>query len=121
MINLSSLSETARRASRYRTTCRTPRQPLPAKLHGLEADDASNRLTREEPLKDVEANVPAGSTHGNEPATDVGPQRQPCAASKGFEFPPHIEVTPGVLQDPESVGSRHSCFGNVRPWRSDCG
>ncbi len=30
-------------------------QPLPAaKLHGLGADDASNRLTREEPVKDVE-------------------------------------------------------------------
>src|SRR5438445_12999588 len=35
-------------------------QSLPAaELHGLGADDASNRLSREEPLKDVEANVPA--------------------------------------------------------------
>lgn len=35
-------------------------QALPAaELHGLGADDASHRLTREEPLKDVEADVPA--------------------------------------------------------------
>ncbi len=35
-------------------------QSLPAaELHGLGADDASNRLTCEEPLKDVEADVPA--------------------------------------------------------------
>ena len=26
--------------------------------------------------------------------TDVGPQRQARAATKGFEFPPHIEATP---------------------------
>src|SRR5213594_3548568 len=39
-------------------------QSLPAaELHGLGADDASDRLTREEPLKDVETNVPPGSTH----------------------------------------------------------
>jgi hypothetical protein len=35
-------------------------QSLPAaELHDLGADDVSNRLTREEPLKDVEADVPA--------------------------------------------------------------
>src|SRR5437867_5816697 len=39
-------------------------QSLPAaELHRLGADDASDRLTREEPLKDVETNVPPGSTH----------------------------------------------------------
>jgi hypothetical protein len=43
-------------------------QPLPAaELYDLGADDASNRLTREEPLKDVEADVPArGAPRENE-------------------------------------------------------
>src|SRR5260370_8224865 len=66
-------------------------QPLPAaELHGLGADDASNRLTREEPLKDVEANVPPGSTHGDEAVTDVGPLRQPPAPTNPSHFPPAI-------------------------------
>src|SRR5216110_1099877 len=65
-------------------------QSLPAaELHGLGADDASNRLTREEPLKDVEADVPTRGAPRNEAATDVGPQRQARAATIGFEFPPH--------------------------------
>src|ERR1700716_953769 len=58
-------------------------QPLPAELHGLGADDRSNRLTREEPLKDVEANVPPGRTPCDKAAADVGPQRQARAATKG--------------------------------------
>src|ERR1700687_1640634 len=60
-------------------------QPLPAaELHGLGADDASNRLTREEPLKDVEANVPPGCTHCDKAADDVGPQRQARAPPQRF-------------------------------------
>jgi hypothetical protein len=35
--------------------------------------------------------------------------------SKIFELPPHIEVTPVVLQHFGSVGSLHGCFGNS--WR----
>ena len=62
-------------------------QSLPAELHGLGADDASNRLTRDEPLKNIEADVPPGSTHCDKAVTDVGPQRQARAATKGFEFP----------------------------------
>src|SRR6266852_2501278 len=96
-------------------------QPLPAELHGLGAGDASNRLTREEPLKDVEANVPPGRTHCDKAAADVGPQRQARAATKGFQFPPHIVVTPVVLKHLGGVGSRHSCFGNVRRGRSHRG
>src|SRR6266849_2575744 len=96
-------------------------QPLPAELHGLGADDASNRLTREEPLKDVEANVPPGRTHCDEAVADVVPQRQARAATKGFEFPPDIVATPVVLKSLGSVGSRHCCFGNLRRGRSHRG
>src|SRR5580698_360845 len=68
-------------------------QPLPAELHGLGADDASNRLTREEPLQDVEADVPPGRTHCDKAAANVGPQRQARAATQVFEFPLSIEAT----------------------------
>src|SRR6266850_4071869 len=68
-------------------------QSLPAvELHGLGADDASNRRTREEPLKDVEADVPARGAPRDEAAIDVVPQRQARAAIKGFEYPAGIVV-----------------------------
>ena len=85
-------------------------QSLPAELHGLSADDASNRLTCEEPLQDVEGDMPARGAPRDEAAIDAVPQRQACAATKGFEFSPHIIV----LKHLGSVGSRHSCFGNLR-------
>src|SRR5436309_10299293 len=37
-------------------------QSLPAELHGLGADDASNGVTGEKPLQYIEADVPARST-----------------------------------------------------------
>src|SRR5260370_624659 len=68
-------------------------QSLPAaELHGIGADHASNRLTREEPLKDVEADVPARGAPRDEAAIDVVPQRQARTAANGFEFPPRIVV-----------------------------
>src|SRR6202158_2565262 len=82
-------------------------QPLPAaELHGLGADDASNRLTREEPLKDVEADVPARGAPRDEAAIDVVPEREARAAAESLELPPGIVV----LKHLGSVGSRHSCF-----------
>src|SRR4030095_648312 len=51
-------------------------QPLPApELQGVGADDASNGLTGEKPLQHIEANVPPGSTHRDEAAIDVAPDR----------------------------------------------
>src|SRR5439155_4447044 len=79
-------------------------QSLPAELHGLGADDASNRLTREQPLKDVEADVPARGAPRDEAAIDVVPERQARAATIGFEFPPDIVATPVVLKRLGSVG-----------------
>src|SRR2546425_838796 len=90
-------------------------QPLPAaELHGLGADDAADGSSAEQAIQNIETNVPPGSTHCDEAVTDVGPQRQARSATKGFEFPPHIEATPVVLKSPGSVGSRHCCFGNTR-------
>src|SRR5258705_9993437 len=49
-------------------------QSLPTvELHGLRADDASDRLAGEEPLEDVEADVPARGAPGDEAAIDVVP------------------------------------------------
>ena len=69
-------------------------QSLPAELHGLGADDAADGSSAEKAIQNIETNVPPGSAHGDEAAIDVGPQRQARAATKGFEFPPHIEATP---------------------------
>src|SRR5437899_6397684 len=73
------LSRLRRLVGRFNTEllCVLGVQSLPAaELHGLGADDASNRLSREEPLKDVEANVPARGPPRDEAAIDVVPQRQ---------------------------------------------
>src|SRR5437660_1100215 len=63
-------------------------QSLPAlELHGLGADDAADGSSAEKVIQHIETNVPPGSTHCDEGATDVGPQRQARAATQGFEFP----------------------------------
>src|SRR6266478_9358769 len=96
-------------------------QPLPAaELHCLGANHPADGRSAEKAVQDIEANVPPGSTHGDEAVTDVGPERQARAATKGFEFPPHIEATPLVLKHLWSVGSRHRCFGDTRRGRSHC-
>src|SRR5580692_11128519 len=70
-------------------------QPLPAaELHGLWANEAADGNSAEKAIQNIEANVPPGSTHGDEAVTDVGPQCQARSATKVFEFPPHIEATP---------------------------
>src|SRR5947199_5784340 len=97
-------------------------QSLPAaELHRLGTNDAADGGSAEQVIQNIEANVPPGSTHRDEAAIDVGPQRHARAATNGFELPPHIEATPVVLEHPGSVGSRHGCSGNVRRGRSDCG
>src|SRR5260370_16687158 len=90
-------------------------QSLPAaKLHRRGANHASNRSSAEKAIQNLETNVPPGSTHGDEAVTDVGPQRQACAANQGFEFPPHIEATPLVLKRLGRVASRPCCSRNTR-------
>src|SRR5882724_6344422 len=97
-------------------------QPLPAaELHRLTTSDAADGSSAEKAIQNIETNVPPGSTHCDEAATDVSPQRQTRAATKGFEFPPDIVVAPLVFKRLGSVGSRHSGFGNVRRGRSHGG
>src|ERR1017187_8499610 len=97
-------------------------QPLPtSELHGIGADYAANGSSAEQVIQDIETNVPPGSAHCDEALTDVGPQRQARAATKGFEFPPHIVATPLVLKRLGSVGSRHCCFGNAQRGRAHRG
>src|ERR1700680_2063985 len=70
-------------------------QSLPAaELHGLGADDASNRLTREERLKDVKADVPAGGAPRDKAAINVVPEREARAAAERLELPPEVAATP---------------------------
>ena len=85
-------------------------QPLPAELHGLGADDAADGSSAQKVIQNIEANVPPGRAHCDEAVTDIGPQRQARAATKGFELPAHIEATPLVLKHVGSVGSRHYRF-----------
>src|SRR6266699_5809964 len=73
-------------------------ESLPAaELHRLAGNDAADGRSAEKPIQNIETNVPPGSTHRDEAAIDVGPQRQARAATKGFEFPPDILVAPVVL------------------------
>src|SRR5215813_8159202 len=96
-------------------------QSLPtAELHRVGTNDAADGSSAEKVIQNIEANVPPGSTHRDEAAIDVGPQRQARAATNGFELPPHIEATPVVLEHSGSVGSRHCCFGNVWRGRPHC-
>src|SRR5947208_14809127 len=78
-------------------------QSLPAELHRVGTNDAAEGGSAEQVIQNIEANVPPGSTHRDEAAIDVGPQRQTRAASNGFELPPHIEATPVVLEHLRSV------------------
>jgi hypothetical protein len=64
--------------------------------------------------------VPSGSAHGDEAVTDVGPQRKARAAAQGFEFLPHIEAAPLILQRVGSVCPGHRRFGNAGHGRSHC-
>src|SRR5215831_696578 len=89
-------------------------QPLPAELHRLATNDAADGSSAEKAIQNIETNVPPGSTHWDEAAIDVVPERQARAATEGFEFPPDILGAPFVLEHLGSVGSRHSCFGNLR-------
>ena len=80
-------------------------QSLPTfELHGVRADNASDGLTGEMPIQNIEADVPSGCTHCDVAAIDVGPQRQARAASGSFKLPPHIKAAPVVLKEVGSVG-----------------
>src|SRR5579862_6614828 len=57
-------------------------QPLPAtEFHRVGTSDAVDGSSAEKVIQNIETNMPPGSTHGDEAAIDVGPQRQARAAS----------------------------------------
>src|SRR6476646_3711614 len=88
-------------------------QPLPdAEFHDLGADHASNRLAREEPIKHIEADVPACGAPRDVAAINVVPERETRAATDGFKFPPDVVAAPFILEHLGSVGPRHFGFGN---------
>src|SRR5581483_4587040 len=67
-------------------------ESLPAaELQRSCADDPSDGVTGEEPLQDVEADVPAGSAHGDESTVDAVPEGEPGpAAGPRFQFPAEV-------------------------------
>src|SRR5437773_6407129 len=75
------------RSSRYaELLCILRVQSLPAELHRLRTNDAAEGGSAEQVIQNIETNVPPGSTHRDEAAIDVGPQREARAATKGFFF-----------------------------------
>src|SRR5437868_5041513 len=114
----SPLTTLSRPVGRFNTEllCVLRVQSLPAgELHHVATGDAADRSPAEKVIQNIEGNVPSGSTHRDEAAIDIDPQRQARAASNGFEFPPRIVV----LEYLGSLGSRHSYFNRHR--RSDPG
>jgi hypothetical protein len=90
-------------------------QSLPAvEVHGISADDASNRLARKEPLKDVEADVPARSAPRDEAAIDVVPEREARAAAERRQFPPEVAATPAIFEQRRRLGLLHGALGDLR-------
>src|SRR5207244_10415127 len=90
-------------------------QSLPAvELHGFGADDASHRLTREEPLEDVEADVPARGAPRDVAAIDVVPKREAGAVIEGLKLPAEVVASPAVLEQPRSLGPLHGGLGDLR-------
>src|SRR2546422_3555266 len=83
-------------------------QSLPAsELHRRGTNDAADGGSAEQVIQHIEAKVPPGSTHRDEAAIDVGPQRQARAATNGFELPPYIEATPVVDRKSTRLNSSH--------------
>src|SRR3954468_19566123 len=66
-------------------------QSLPAaELHGITAGDASDRLTREQPIQHIEADVPARGAPRDETAIDVVPEGEARAVAERLELPAEV-------------------------------
>src|SRR5438034_316329 len=89
------------RSSRYaELLCILRVQSLPAELHRLRTNDAAEGGSAEQVIQNIEANVPPGSTHRNEAAIDVGPQRQPRAATNGLRVATAYRSHPSCTRAP---------------------
>src|SRR4051812_25347157 len=81
-------------------------QPLPtAEFQRVGADDAADGSPAEKLIKNIETDVPSGSTHRDEAAIDVVPQGEAGAATNSLELPADILVPPVVLEHVWSLGS----------------
>src|SRR5689334_5159556 len=97
-------------------------QALPAfERHGIGADDAPDGLAVEGAIQHVEADVPAGGAHGDEPTIDVVPEREARAVADRLQLPPEVLAAPVELEQPGGVGAPHLGLGDVWRWRTDGG
>src|SRR4029077_13109179 len=94
-------------------------QSLPAaELHGVWADDASNRVAREEPFQHIEADMPAGRAHGDVSTVDVVPESEPGTAAERLQFPADVISTPVIFERLRRVSPLDLALGDVRRRRS---
>src|SRR5262249_32457194 len=96
-------------------------QSLPAELHSIAADDASNRSSAEIAIQHIQTNVPPGSAHRDKATIDVVPERQARTGTGGFEFPPDILAAPVVLEQRRHLGPPHGGLGDPRRGRAHSG
>src|SRR5262245_27619337 len=94
-------------------------QALPTELHRLASDDAPDRFAREEPIEDVETDVPARSAHRHEPAVDFVPKGEARGAAQRLQLPSVVVATPAVFEQPRSLSPLHARFRDLRRLRAD--
>ena len=61
-------------------------QTRPTELHCFATDDTPDRIVANEPIEDIEADVPAGCGHRYEAAIDVMPERETRAVAGWLEL-----------------------------------
>ena len=74
---------------------------------------ASDRFACEEPIEDVEADVPARGAPRDEAAIDVVPERKARAAAERFELPADVAASQSVLEQPRRLGPLHGGLGDL--------
>ena len=80
------------------------------------------RPIAEEPIHDVEADMPAGGAHRDESTVDVVPERESRAAgAERLELPANLLRAPIELEHLGRVGALHVRLGDERLRRSDGG
>src|SRR5262249_24022828 len=89
-------------------------QALPTELHRLASDDAPDGFAREEPIEDVETDVPACRAHRHEPAVDFVPKGEARSAAQRLQLPSDVVATPAVLEQPRSLGPLHARLRDLR-------
>src|SRR5262245_24673690 len=89
-------------------------QLLPAgELHGRGTGHAADRVTVEQPIQHVEADVPAGRAPGDEAAVDVVPEGEPGPFALGLQLPAEVLAAPVEFERGRRVGARHAGFGHL--------